>query len=254
VILTRVVPSAHNAERIDLGEGHALEALAALYTPPRPEWLRLNLVSSVNGSATGGDGTSDSLTNRADRTILRAIRSLADVVLVGAASVRAEGYHLPKNSRLAILTGTGDLDGHKVRGDVEPGRLLVICPAAAVARAEASLDGLAAEIIVVDDVGARIAPTDVIARLRDRGLAHIVCEGGPSLAGQLLDADVVDELCLSTGPVITSAQLPLLGGAGVADRRLDLSQLLMDDASGLYARWLVPRPAAGQPATGRSGL
>ena len=250
-MLTRVVPPASDAERIDLGGDGSLEALAALYTAPRPEWLRLNLVSSVNGSAAGGDGTSDSLTNRADRTILRAIRSLADVVLVGAASVRAEGYHLPKDSRLAILTGTGDLDGHRVRGNVEPGRLLVVCPAAAVARAEASLEGVSAEIIAIHDVGGRIAPAEVIESLRGRGLAHIVCEGGPSLAGQLLDADLVDELCLSTGPVITTAQLPLFGGPGgpggpaVADRRLELSQLLMDDASGLYARWLVPRPSAG---------
>ncbi|MET3768125.1 riboflavin biosynthesis pyrimidine reductase [Marisediminicola sp. UYEF4] len=244
MILTSVVPSDADAERIDLDDDGALQALAALYAPPRAEWLRLNLVSSVNGSAAGGDGTSDSLTNRADRSILRAIRSLADVVLVGAASVRAEGYHVPRSSRLAVLTGTGDLDGHKVRRDIEPGRLLVICPAGAVARVDASLDGAAAEIIVVDDVGGRIAPADVVARLRGRGLAHIVCEGGPSLAGQLLDAGIVDELCLSTGPVITTAQLPLFGSTGVAERRLELSQLLVDDRSGLYARWLVPRPAA----------
>ncbi len=244
MILTSVVPAAADAERIDLDDDGALQALAALYAPPRAEWLRLNLISSVNGSATGGDGTSDSLTNRADRSILRAIRSLADVVLVGAASVRAEGYHVPRSSFLAVLTGTGDLDGHKVKRDVEPGRLLVICPAGAVARVESSLDGAAAEIIVVDDVGGRIAPADVIARLRGRGLAHIVCEGGPSLAGQLLDAGIVDELCLSTGPVITTAQLPLFGSTGVAERRLELSQLLVDDRSGLYARWLVPRPAA----------
>lgn len=245
MILTRVVPSAVDAERIDLSDDGAPLALAALYAPPRPEWLRLNLVASVNGSAAGGDGTSDSLTNRADRTILRAIRSLADVVLVGAASVRAEGYHVPRSSRLAVLTGTGDLAGHKMSGDVELGRLLVICPPAAVARVGATLHGTPAEIIVVDDVDGRIDPADVISLLRGRGLAHIVCEGGPSLAGQLLDAGIVDELCLSTGPVITTAQLPLFGGAGVAERRLELTQLLVDDASGLYARWLLPRPEAG---------
>lgn len=245
MILTRVVPSTVDAERIDLGADSAPRALAALYAAPRPDWLRLNLVSSVNGSAAGVDGTSDSLTTRTDRAILRAVRALADVVLVGAASVRAEGYHLPRSSRLAVLTGTGDLDGHKVSGDIESGRLLVICPAAAAVRAEATLGGVAAEIIVVDDVGGRIAPADVIAQLRGRGLAHIVCEGGPSLAGQLLDAGLVDELCLSTGPVITTAQLPLFGGSGVAERRLELSQLLVDDSSGLYARWLTPRSAAG---------
>lgn len=244
MILTRAVPFAAHAERIDLGEDQALEALARLYAPPRPQWLRLNLVSSVNGSAAGGDGTSDSLTNRVDRTLLKVIRALADVVLVGAASVRAEGYQLPRNSRLAVLTGTGDLAGHRVSGDTAAGRMLVICPAAAVARVEATLHGVAAEVIVVDDVGGRIAPADVIAQLRGRGLAHIVCEGGPSLAGQLIDAELVDELCLSTGPVITAARLPLFGPAGTAERRVELSQLLVDEASGLYARWLLPRPAA----------
>ena len=245
MILTRIVPSAVDAERIDLGDDRAAQSLASLYAPPRPDWLRLNLVASVNGSAAGGDGTSDSLTNPADRAILRAIRSLADVVLVGAASVRAEGYHVPRSSRLAVVTGTGDLAGHRVGGEVEPGRVLVICPAAAVPRVEATLAGIPAEIIVVDDVEGRISPTDIVGRLRGRGLAHIVCEGGPSLAGQLINADLVDELCLSTGPVITTAQLPLFGGARVAERRLELTQLLVDDASGVYARWRFPLPAAG---------
>jgi 5-amino-6-(5-phosphoribosylamino)uracil reductase len=84
-----------------------------------------------------------------------------------------------------------------------------------------------------------MAARDLVAALRERGLRRIVCEGGPSLAGQLLDSGLVDELCLSTSPVLGGVTLPLFGGETIASRRLSLGQLLADESSTLYARWSV---------------
>lgn len=235
MILTRVFPSA--SAPLDISADDTRERLRGLYAVPAVEWVRLNLISSVNGSAAGSDGTSESLTNRADRAILGAIRSLADVILVGAASVRAEGYHLPSASRLAIVTSSGNLAGHRIDGDAA-GRVLILCPEAARPAVTASLAGLDIEIVVIPDLAGRLGADAVIGSLRDRGLDHIVCEGGPSLAVQLLNAGAVDELCLSTGPVVTGSVLPVLGGAD--EHPLTLSQLLVDDASGIYARWRCP--------------
>lgn len=250
MILRRVFGSG-NLEAVSTDDIDAGVRVAGWYEHPLPRWLRLNLIASVDGTAAGADGTSETLTNRADRLILGVLRRQADVVLVGAASVRAEGYRLPKTAKLAILTASGNLTGHRVssEGDPVPGRLLVLCPQSAVATATATLGEIAAEIIVIPDDAGRLNVASVVDFLHGRGLAKIICEGGPSLAAQLLSANVVDELCLSTSPRITGNALSLLGANSPTDRRLTLLQLLVDDASGIYARWSVDRSELGLSAS-----
>ncbi|MHB1172890.1 MAG: dihydrofolate reductase family protein, partial [Lacisediminihabitans sp.] len=182
--------------------------------------------------------------NRVDRTLLGIIRRLSDVVLVGAASVRLEGYRLPRTVPLAVVTGSGNLSGHRIASErsvdgASAGRLLVLCPASAVDTARVTLDGRPAEFLIVQDHENRLDPVAIVGALRDRGLASIVCEGGPSLAAQLLEAALVDEVCLSTSPVLGGRYLPLLGSADLDASRLSLRQLLVDDSGGLYARWSV---------------
>ncbi|HEX3679280.1 MAG TPA: dihydrofolate reductase family protein, partial [Galbitalea sp.] len=94
MILTRVIPTAEQS--LDQDAPDFRNRLADLYLPDATDWVRLNLIGSVSGSATGPDGTSETLTNPVDRAILGVIRSHADIVVVGAASVRAEGYFVPR--------------------------------------------------------------------------------------------------------------------------------------------------------------
>ncbi len=231
--LTKVFPVP--AQELVL-DGHVRETLSSLYEIPQPQWLRINLISSVNGNAAGDDGTSDGLTSRIDRSILGAIRSLADVVLVGASSVRKEGYFLPKTAPLAIVTVSGDLSGHRIPSDVDVGRVIVLCPPEAVVSLRASLGE--AQVTVVVLPGPRLKPVDIIQALRERGYDIIVCEGGPTLAGQLLEAGLVDELCLSTSPRVNGVNLPAFHGL-TRSTPLHLTQLLVDAESTLYARWTV---------------
>lgn len=240
MILTRIHP-AGAAETIDLDDPRSRDRLLELYRPPAGAWLRLNLITSVSGSAGGSDGTSETLTNPADRRLLGVIRELSDVVLIGAESLRREGYLLPSRSRLAVVTGSGDLSGHRLSPEIETGRMLVLCPASAVDAARASLGGRNVEIVVVADVGGRLAVADIVDALHQRELLAIVCEGGPRLAAQLVAGQLVDEVCLSTSPTIGGTSLPLLVGAEAQTRSLELGQLLVDDVSGLYARWTVTR-------------
>lgn len=232
--LTRLIPG--TAAEFDLDSESAAEELAELYRPPRKRWLRLNLVASVNGNAAGADGTSDGLTSRTDRRILGAIRRLSDVVLVGASSVRKEGYFLPKTAPLAIITGSGDLSGHSIPVDVPAGRVIVLCPPSARDTLASSLGE--SPITVITLPGPRISPADAVAALHRLGHDSIVCEGGPSLAAQLIDADLVDELCLSTSPVLNGTDVPVLPGL-TRCTTLQLSQLLVDPDGVLYARWTV---------------
>ena len=218
-------------------------ALAELYALPQRRWLRLNLISSVNGNAAGTDGTSEGLSSRTDRRILGAIRRLADVVLVGASSVRREGYLLPRTAPLAIVTRSGDLVGHRIPADVAEGRVIILCPSSAEDSLRSSLRGL--PVTVVHLPGPQLEPKAIIGALRELGLESIVCEGGPSLAAQLVEATLVDELCLSTSPLVNSTHLPVL--PGLRDTvALRLSQLLVDSEGALYARW---EPQNRRPAS-----
>jgi riboflavin biosynthesis pyrimidine reductase len=224
---------------IDVEDATGRARLIELYRPPHPRWMRVNLVGSVNGGAAGSDGTSETLTNRTDRAILRILRDLSDVVLVGAASVRAEGYFVPRHAALAVVTASGDLSGHRIRSGENHGALLILCPASAAGTVRRTLGQTEARILEVADSGGRLAPRDVVATLRAAGYESIVCEGGPGLAAQCVGADVVDELCLTTSAVLSAEALPLFGGSFFDERRVTLTQLLVDESSYLYGRWAI---------------
>ncbi|MBC7518683.1 MAG: dihydrofolate reductase family protein [Microbacteriaceae bacterium] len=234
-----------SGDSVSITNPDARERVSGWYEPPLPRWLRVNLITSVNGSVVGNDGTSDTLTNRADRLILGVLRRQADAILVGAESVRAEGYHLPKTATLVIVTESGNLIGHRL-GSITAGRVLVLCPSAAIDTVVATVGDIPAEIIALPTTAGRLELASVVTLLRARGFENIVCEGGPSVAKQLLAAGLVDELCLSTSPRLTGGGLALLGSSdpgdsAPSDQRLRLAQLLVDDSSGVYARWMMTR-------------
>jgi riboflavin biosynthesis pyrimidine reductase len=212
-----------------------VDDLDAAYRVPRADWVRVGMITSIDRSVAGADGTSSTLTRGSDRRVLGAIRRASDVVLIGAASLRREGYLLPKSRPLAVVTASGDLSGPSVPEELEPGRLFVLCPSS--------------ELASIDVPGARVvgmngsSSATIIDTLGGLGFRSIDCEGGPMLAGTLLADGVVDELCLSTSPVIGGPWVPPLPGHSA--RTLRLTQLLVDDAGVSYARWRVAPRATG---------
>jgi riboflavin biosynthesis pyrimidine reductase len=237
MIVRGVFPTA--SDPIVIEDADARARLSTLYERTGDSWVRVNLVGSVSGSAAGQDDTSETLTNRVDRKILGVIRRSGDVVLVGAESVRAEGYQLPRTAPLAIVSGSGILGGTPIVLAPDRHVPIILCPERAVDAANRSIPG--AIVVIVPDTDGQMTAIDIIAALRGRGLNRIVCEGGPSLAGQLFDGGFVDELCLSTSPVLGGVVLPLLGTRPIETTSLELIQLLVDDSSTIYARWQVRR-------------
>jgi riboflavin biosynthesis pyrimidine reductase len=240
VILTRVIPTVD--EPLDQDSSDFRDRLADLYLPGESDWVRLNLIGSVSGSATGPDGTSETLTNPVDRAILAVIRGQADIVVVGAASVRAEGYFVPRNGALAVVSRTGDFSDHRIKGTTQHGTLVILCPSDAVETARATIGIPEVTIIAVPDADGSLAATAIVAALRDAGYRSIVVEGGPVLATLFVTGDAVDELCLTTSPVLNGGAMPLFGAHEFADRPLTLTQLLVDGAGATYARWALRRP------------
>lgn len=225
---------------IDTEAPDARDALTAWYAPPPGPWLRLNLIASVDGSARDATGTSEGLSSRADRAVLGAIRATSDTVLVGAATMRAEGSLAPKHAHLTILTRGGDFTGTELRTGIAPGRILIAGPPASEATARRTFPGPFDFLPLADEAGS--IPVDRLIRaLRDSGRERVVCEGGPEIAAQLLDAGLVDEICLSTSPVLLGGGFPVLGSAARPPRSVELTALLADNAGGLYARWQIAR-------------
>ncbi len=238
--VSRLVPGP--AEDVDL-DGDALDAwLRERYELDGDAWLRLNLISALGGQITGPSGGSDDLAAGIDRPLLKLLRSMSDVVLVGAASVRAEGYTIPRRAPLAVATVSGDLDGHVFPADLEPGRLLVLCPPAAEDRVRSSVGDAAVVLPIEGDPMAE--PRLLVDALRQRGLGRIVCEGGGALASRLLATGLVDEFCHSIAPVVVSPGAPLTVG-DVPLTTGALEGLLRDETDRLYARWRFGSSTAG---------
>jgi riboflavin biosynthesis pyrimidine reductase len=237
-------------------------ALHALYAHPDPHpgrtsAVRANMIATVDGSAQGPDGRSRSINGPADWRAFRVQRAVADVVLVGAGTARDEGYtplSVPADLRearadrglrpdlaLAVVTLSGDLpDG--LHGTDRPPYVVTAasCPRLAELRAEIGEE----RVLVAGDRTVDLAVA--LDALAERGLTRVLAEGGPRLLSDLLHAGLVDELCLSTSPLVVAgpALRPVHGAAWLDPvQRAAPAHLLHHDGM-LLGRWTLTAPAS----------
>lgn len=225
-------------------------ALADAYAyPPDRLWVRANMVSSLDGSAVQ-EGRSGGLSGPADKRVFQALRGLADVVLVGAGTARAEGYRAPRakpgvaESRtargqrpapvLALVSGRLELDPASPLFTGAERTLLVTH-----AGSDAAVRDRFAEVADVIVAGTdRLDVARALAELADRGLTRVLCEGGPSLLADVVEAGRLDELCLSLSPkTVGGIGTRILHGTAV-DVSYDLGHLLEEDGA-LFARYVA---------------
>jgi riboflavin biosynthesis pyrimidine reductase len=219
------------------------EALRALYAGPSRPWLRVNFVSTLDGAATGDDGRSGSINTDADFVVFQLLRELADVVVVGAGTVRNEGYvplrdEDPAAPPLAVVSHAARLP-EKLRGS-EPGAVLLVTRGGAdPAALDDAREALGEQHVVlagderVDLVAARKA-------LEDRGMMQIVSEGGPTVLGTMLSAGVVDELDLTWSPTLVGGDHTRVVAGPPVDLALEPVVLVEQDGS-VMGRWRVSR-------------
>jgi 5-amino-6-(5-phosphoribosylamino)uracil reductase len=230
--------------------------LPRLYDYPDRDgtWVRANFIASVDGGATA-DGKSGGMAGPGDRIIFHLLRELADVIVVGAGTVRIEGYsgvHLSvaqrqrrqargqsEVPRLAIVTRSGRLDRDMAvftRTEVPP--LVLTCTAAAD-----ETRGLLADLCeVLDCSGGDPGEVDeavLVAVLGAHGMARILTEGGPTLLGALIEGDLLDELCLTIAPYLVGGPARRIAtGPGQVLTRMRCAHILTDDAGYLYSRYV----------------
>lgn len=221
--------------RVVLGAGSA-DDLAAAYAAPRTPWLRVNMVSSVDGAATGESGKSGSINNAADKVAFDTLRSLADAVVVGAGTLRVEGYRPLSDKPLVVVSGRASVP-ERLRSAPAGSVLMATCSTAPGLGEARSLVG-EEHVIVAGDSSVDLA--GVVAALHSRGLMHLLSEGGPTLLAALLAADLVDELDATVVPRLVAGDGPRIVAGPPVDVPLSLRLLLEEDGT-LLARWLTPR-------------
>jgi riboflavin biosynthesis pyrimidine reductase len=207
--------------------------LRSLYAAPSPPWLRVNMVSTLDGAVTGETGRSDAISNDVDRRVFDLLRSLADVVVVGAGTARVEGYR-PADLPIVVVSRSGRLP-EKLR-DVEPGRVILATCQRAPGLAEARMLLPAEDVLLLGSH--RVDLREMRRRLEERGFRHILCEGGPHLLRDLLDQGVVDELDATVVPRLVSGLHPRVTDGPPIDVPLRLGTLV-EERGTLLGRWLV---------------
>ncbi|MEU8591957.1 pyrimidine reductase family protein [Streptomyces sp. NPDC048664] len=235
----------------ELATAYAYPAPAVGGGPRRP-WLRANMVASLDGAAQH-DGRSQPLSDATDMRIFGTLRALADVVVVGAETVRQEGYR-PARAReafaaaraaagqgpapaIAVVSASLDLDFSLPLFTAPLVPTLLLTGAAAAPDRVAAAERAGVRVVVAGE-GAGADPARAVAALGELGMSRLLTEGGPRLLGQMVAAGVLDELCLTVSPMLTAGGAQrVAGGPSVpVPQRFALVSLL-EEKGFLFSRY-----------------
>jgi riboflavin biosynthesis pyrimidine reductase len=257
--------------------------LAEIYAYPpsgNGPFVRANVIATLDGSAVGSDGRSGSINDTADARVFALLRGLADVVLVGAGTARAEGYRaaithprwralrsalgLTPHPALAVVSGSldlpdalssppaptrsamvGSLSGGLAEGPPEAGPVLVITTENADPARVARLTKRLGPVAVLRVGHGQVDVGAALDLLGTCGLRRVLLEGGPQLLGKVSQAGRLDELCLTLSPVLVAGDGPRVTGGPWMWHELRLAQAIASGGS-LLTRWVKPcldRPA-----------
>jgi riboflavin biosynthesis pyrimidine reductase len=198
--------------------------------------VRFNFVSSIDGAATR-DGLSGGLSGAADQRRFELLRRVADVVVVGAGTVRDEGYDAMRVSDssvrwreahgrgdhpvFAIVTASLDLDPASGTFTKAPVRPVILTTERATGKAAFAE---MADVVVAGS--SRVDAPAAVDALRARGLHRILCEGGPSLLGTFIAADALDELCITIAPTLEAGDARRIAQGAAPPRDMRLATVL----------------------------
>jgi len=215
--------------------------------PADRPFVFVNMIATADGRA-ARDGRSAALGEEADLELLLELRAIADAVLIGTGTLRAEGYDrlvrseerrarrraagLGEDPTAVLLSRRFDVpwDAGLFQAPEQP--VLVYTGTGA---GEAPAVPAPVEVVRLEVAGL----TEMLADLRRRGVRALLCEGGPTLHGALQAAGLVDELFLTIAPLITGdSDEPNIVEGGRLPDAVDL-ELVWDERVGseLFLRY-----------------
>lgn len=248
-----------------------LADLARLYrwpTTPGSATVRSNFVASLDGSVQGIDGHSGSINTESDHQVFALHRALADVILVGAGTVRSEGYRavdlrgwqhalrasegLAPYPTLVVISGSLRLDPGFVAPPYEHGPVIIVTGSN---RSEEEIRPFAeAGSQVLRSPDPEVSLRWLVADLAARGLGRILCEGGPTVHRDLMADGLLDELSLTLAPsAVGGVGHRSTSGAALAERAdFDLRFVLLGDDQTIFTNYRR-RAESRRPAQGVAG-
>ena len=233
------------------------EALSVAYAYPSLSgsltWVRANMVSTLDGAATGDDGRSSDINTGADRDVFALLRALTDVILVGAGTARVEGYRRavirapwlwlrdarPAHPTMAIVTRSGEVPPLLSQAREGSGAVLLItCRRAGEEKIDLARERLGEEQVIVEG-DADVDLAAALDALALRGLPRVLCEGGPHLLRDLTACGRLDELCLTLAPMLVAGDHTRItaGDPVIADF---VPRLLIESQGTLLCSWAKP--------------
>jgi riboflavin biosynthesis pyrimidine reductase len=200
-----------------------------LYQVPRSRpagrpWVACSMVASVDG-ATVVDGTSGPLSNPTDLSVFAALRAVADWSIVGAGTVRSEGYGAPKNPRLRVVVLSTD-------GDLDYDTPLFTCGQCVVATTTRTRELPVPTVRAGDE---RVDLPGIIAQLDG---TMVLCEGGAHLNGSMIAADLIDEVCLTISPHLVGGDAPRVAAGKVGRLEHRVLAHLAEENGFLFTRYV----------------
>ncbi len=214
-------------------------------------YVYTNFALTIDGRA-AIDGRSGAIGSDTDTAMLVGLRTRADAVMVGGGTVRAEGYGrvvsdpakralresngLAPDPAVVIVSGRLDLPWDAPLFTEGGGEVLIFT---ASARTPPKTETRVEIIRHPDGV-------DVVEAMRhlrtERGIRALLCEGGPTLHGELVGAGLVDEMFVTRAPKLAGGDGPeLFNGLAAEERNLELVWLLTNGEGELYARYRLAR-------------
>jgi riboflavin biosynthesis pyrimidine reductase len=239
---------------VDLLEAYG----AGIVVPSDRPHVRVNMITSLDGAISVA-GRSGPLGGPADRALFMTLRALADVVVVGAGTMRAERYGpakldaglraarvergLPPIPSIAVVTASAHLDWTAPFFTKAEARPLVITGAAGAD----ALKGVAdvADVVVAGEQ--RVDVATALTGLAARGIGRVLVEGGPGLNADFSSAGRIDELCLTLSPRIVQGDGPrMMAGPALPEPVETQAVHILEDDGFLFLRLRIGRQIARQ--------
>lgn len=184
-------------------------------------FLTLKLAMSLDGRLSAPDGSSRWITGQASRDRVQARRAEADAVMVGAGTVIADDPSLTarpvaelRQPLRVIVDGRGSVSpGARTLG--LPGDVLIVTTGDASQEKQTAWKEAGAEVLPFPTSDGTVPLIALLSELGRRSVVEVICEGGGTLATQILKDEMADRLEFYVGPVVLGSGGAEIGSLGI---------------------------------------